>query len=72
MGYLLIGAAVGAAVSAVYAYLFAPAQEATFDAGYRSRWDWAIEEGNRAAAAHELEMRSQFEQAKLPQPRTEL
>ncbi|HXF60264.1 MAG TPA: hypothetical protein VNK95_01525 [Caldilineaceae bacterium] len=63
-GYLLIGGLVGAAAAAVYSYLFAPARGTTFDSHYRSRWDWAVEEGNRAADAHERELRRQFELAK--------
>ncbi len=45
-----IGAAVGAGVSMVYNYLFAPAPETKFDGSYQSRLDWALAEGERAAA----------------------
>jgi hypothetical protein len=58
----------GAAVSAVYNYLFAPAPETTFDGSYQSRLDWAIAEGEKAAALRELELRAEFEAAKQPQP----
>lgn len=68
-GYLLIGGLVGAVASLAYTYLFAPARDTTYDGNYRSRWDWAIEEGRRAAIEQEAELRRQFEQAKLPQPR---
>jgi hypothetical protein len=63
-----ISAAVGATVGMVYNYLFAPAPETTFDGAYQSRLDWALAEGERAAAARELELRSEFEAAKHPQP----
>jgi gas vesicle protein len=70
-GYFLIGGLVGAAASAVYTYLFAPAKDATLDSRYRSRWDWAIDEGNRAANAQAWAMRQDFERAKLPPPPAE-
>jgi hypothetical protein len=72
LGYLLIGGVMGAAAAAVYTYLFAPAQGTTFDGAYRSRWDWAVDEGNHAAEAQARELRRQFELAKLPQPKTEI
>lgn len=69
--YLIAGAAIGAAVGLAYDYLFSPANATKFDKSYRSRWDWALDEGEKAAAARELELRAQFEAAKRnPPPRT--
>ncbi|MCC6165910.1 MAG: hypothetical protein IT329_01665 [Caldilineaceae bacterium] len=68
-GYLLIGGLIGAAAGLVYTYLFGPARDTAFDGTYRSRWDWAQEEGQRAAIEQEAELRRQFELAKLPKPK---
>jgi hypothetical protein len=67
-GYLAIAGAVGAAAAAVYNYLFAPAPGTTFDGSYQSRLDWALAEGEKAAAQRELELRAEFEAAKLNRP----
>jgi hypothetical protein len=67
-GYWLIGGAVGLAASAIYNYLFAPAPATRLDGSYQSRWDWAMAEGDKAAAAREQELRQQFEEAKRPRP----
>ena len=74
-GYITIAGAIGATAAAIYNYLFAPAPETTFDGSYRSRLDWALAEGERAAAQRELELRAEFEAAKaalpaLPSPST--
>ena len=66
--YLLIGALVGAAAGAVVNYLFGPAQATTFDQGYRSRLDFALEEGERAADAREAELRRHFDDARRARP----
>ena len=66
--YLLIGAALGAAVAYTVNYFFGPTDAATYDQNYRSRLDYALEEGRRAAAARELEMRSQLQTLRLPPP----
>ena len=68
--FFAMGALVGAAVAAAVTYLFAPARGTTFDENYRSRLDWALEEGQRAADAREVELRRQFEQAKQPVSKT--
>ena len=60
----LVGAIAGAAVGYAVNYFFSPAKDTTFDASYRSRLDWALDEGDKAAAAREIELRLQFEQAK--------
>jgi gas vesicle protein len=60
----VVGMMAGAAVGALFTYIFAPAKETTFDAHYLSRWDWAVAEGDKAAAARELELRQEFEMAK--------
>ena len=64
--YLLIGAAVGAAVAYTINYFFGPTEAATYDQNYRSRLDYALEEGKRAAADREIEMRRQLETLRLP------
>jgi hypothetical protein len=58
--YLLIGAAAGAAIAAALHYFLGPAPGTTYDANYRSRLDFALEEGRRAAAAREQELRRQL------------
>ncbi|MEZ4713670.1 MAG: hypothetical protein R3A44_41160 [Caldilineaceae bacterium] len=65
----IIGAAIGVAVSAVVSYVFGPTNDAAYDATYRSRLDRALEEGRKAAAARQLEMRQAFVEAKQPKPR---
>ena len=67
--YLIIGALVGAAAGAVVNYLFGPASDTTYDRNYRSRLDAALEAGERAADARELELRNRFIAAKSAQPR---
>lgn len=69
--YLLAGAAIGAAAGFAYDYLFAPAREARMDETYRSRLDWALEEGEKAADLREQELRLEFEADKrhIPQPK---
>jgi len=66
--YLLIGAALGAAVAYTVNYSFGPTDAATYDQNYRSRLDYALEEGRRAAAERELEMRTQLQTLRLPPP----
>mgnify|MGYP000961287525 CR=1 FL=1 len=66
--YLLIGAALGAAVAYTVNYFFGPTDAATYDQNYRSRLDYALEEGRRAAAERELEMRTQLQTLRLPPP----
>lgn len=58
--YLLIGAALGAAAGTVLNYLLGPADDTTYDANYRSRLDFAFEEGRRAAEEKEGELRRQI------------
>ena len=67
-GYIAIIGAVGAAASAVYNYLFGPAPETKFDGTYQSRLDWALSEGEKAAAQRELELRAEFEAAASSRP----
>lgn len=67
-GYIAIAGIVGATASAVYNYLFAPAPETKFDGSYQSRLDWALAEGERAAAQREVELRAEFEATKGPRP----
>jgi hypothetical protein len=66
--YLVAGAALGVAVGLAYDYLFSPAtpngQPVRFDETYQSRLDWALEEGELAADAREIELRREFEVAK--------
>ena len=58
--YLLIGAALGAAVGMMLNYFLGPAEDTTYDANYRSRLDFALDEGRRAAAEKESELRRQL------------
>jgi gas vesicle protein len=60
----LIGAVVGAAAGFAVAYLFGPTPGTTYDANYRSRLDRALEEGDKAAAEYEADLRRQLEEAK--------
>lgn len=64
--YLLLGAALGAAVAYSINYFFGPTDAATYDEKYRSRLDYALEEGQRAATAREIEMRTQLQTLRLP------
>jgi hypothetical protein len=64
--YFLIGALAGAVGSAVYLYIFGPARGTTYDEKYRSRLDWALEQGEQAAAQREAELWRKFEEAKAP------
>ena len=66
--YLLIGAALGAAVAYTVNYFFGPTDAATYDQNYRSRLDYALEEGRRAAAEREIEMRTKLQTLRLPPP----
>ncbi len=59
----IIGSLVGTAAGVAISYLFAPSQGTTFDENYRSRWDWALEEGQKAADERERELRRQFDRA---------
>jgi len=67
-GYIAIIGLAGAGIATVYNYLFGPAPETTFDGSYQSRLDWALAEGEKAAKVRELELRAEFEAAKLPAP----
>lgn len=67
--YFIIGAVVGTAVGVVVNYLFGPAADTPYDSGYRSRLDAALEAGDRAADARELELRNRYIAAKSPAPR---
>lgn len=58
--YLLIGAAMGAAVGMALNYFLGPADDTTYDADYRSRLDFAFDEGRRAAEEKERELRRQI------------
>jgi hypothetical protein len=67
-GFIAIAGIVGAGAAVVYNYLFGPAPETSFDGSYQSRLDWALAEGEKAAALREVELRAEFEAAKLPAP----
>ena len=66
---LIIGAILGAAAGILTAYLFAPAKETNFDQAYRSRLDYALDEGRKAATDREAELRQEFIAAKQPRPK---
>lgn len=51
----------GLAAAGVFHYLFGPARGTTYDQQYRSRLDWALEEGEKAAQAQEAELRRAYE-----------
>lgn len=57
---MLLGAAIGASVAVALNYFLGPAPGTTYDADYRSRWDYALDEGRRAALAREQELRQQL------------
>lgn len=59
-----VGAAIGAAAGWLVNYLYGPAPGTSYDAGYQSRLDWALEQGRQAAAAREAELRRQFQEKK--------
>ena len=59
-----IGTVLGIAVGVATGYVLAPARQTTFDRTYQSRLDKALEEGRKAAALREAELRAEFEQAK--------
>ena len=58
--YLLIGTAIGAGIALALNYFLGPAPGTTYDANYRSRLDFALDEGQRAARAREDELRQQI------------
>lgn len=62
--YFLIGALAGAGAAAVYHYFLGPAPRTTFDENYRSRLDYALEEGQRAALEQQSRLQRQFEEYK--------
>ena len=62
--YFLIGAVAGAAMAAIYHYFLGPAPKTTFDENYRSRLDYALDEGERAALAQQAKLQRQFEEYK--------
>ena len=66
---LIIGTLLGTAVGVLTAYLFAPAKETGFDQTYRSRLGHALDEGRKAAADREAELRQEFIAAKQPRPK---
>ena len=57
---LLLGAAIGAAIAVALNYFLGPAPGTTYDANYRSRLDFALDEGQRAARVREDELRQQI------------
>jgi hypothetical protein len=60
-GYLLIGAAFGAAIAFTINYFLGPTAATTYDENYRSRLDFALDEGKRAAAAREAQLRGELQ-----------
>ncbi len=57
---LLLGAAIGAGIAVALNYFLGPAPGTTYDANYRSRLDFALDEGQRAARVREDELRQQI------------
>jgi hypothetical protein len=64
--YFIIGAAIGAVVAFTLNYFFGPADGTTYDQNYRSRLDYAMDEGKRAAAEREAELRREFDAYRRP------
>ena len=64
-GYLLIGAMVGAAVAFTINYFLGPTEATTYDENYRSRLDFALDEGKRAAAARETQLRGDLQTLRI-------
>jgi hypothetical protein len=60
--FLLLGAAIGAGIAVALNYFLGPAPGTTYDANYRSRLDFALDEGQRAAREREDELRQQITQ----------
>jgi len=58
--YLLIGTAIGVGIALALNYFLGPAPGTTYDANYRSRLDFALDEGRRAALEREQELRQQI------------
>ena len=58
--FLLLGAAIGAGIAVALNYFLGPAPGTTYDANYRSRLDFALDEGQRAAREREDELRQQI------------
>jgi hypothetical protein len=65
-GWWLLGAAVGAAAAFAVNYFFGPTAATTYDENYRSRLDYALDEGRRAAATRERELRGELQTLRLP------
>ena len=64
-GYLLIGAMVGAAIAFTINYFLGPTEATTYDENYRSRLDYALDEGKRAAAARETQLRGDLQTLRI-------
>ncbi|MBK8047753.1 MAG: hypothetical protein IPK16_11855 [Anaerolineales bacterium] len=62
ISYLIIGGLAGAAAGLALRYFFGPAKGTTYDANYRSRLDYALEEGRRASIDRENELRLQLKE----------
>ena len=60
--FLLLGAVIGAGIAVALNYFLGPAPGTTYDANYRSRLDFALDEGQRAAREREDELRQQITQ----------
>lgn len=60
--FVLLGAAIGAGIAVALNYFLGPAPGTTYDANYRSRLDFALDEGRRAALEREQQLRQQMVQ----------
>ncbi len=58
--FLLLGAVIGAGIAVALNYFLGPAPGTTYDANYRSRLDFALDEGQRAAREREDQLRQQI------------
>jgi hypothetical protein len=58
--FLLLGATIGAGFALALTYLLGPADRTTYDENYRSRLDFALEQGKLAGQEREEALRRQL------------
>lgn len=67
-GVVLVGGVLGALAALALEYVLGPAPGTTFDANYQSRLDYALAEGQRAAAEREQELARRYQGLQLRRP----
>ena len=65
LGAAFWGGVIGAAGAAALGFLLGPARDTVYDERYQSRLDFALAEGNRAAAEREQQLLVDFKTRKL-------